>query len=397
MSSLDFPQSTGGVSRRLDGRLPGKSTTNGPTTGGFRVHCHPKTTATAGVSTNVPAKGLIRIGSRLAVSIAGQEYYAGPTNLGADMSFSKSFVAIAAGTMLIAAAPADAQHRRGGGQSRGAGGGESRGANGGQSRGASGENNRAVPRDSRPQSSGAPRVYTSPRAGTVGPRAYSYGSPRAYSYGSPRAYSYGSSRAYSYSQRTYRAGPRGGVVVGRSAPRVIGRRGVIAAPVRFYRPYYAFRPRLSLGFGLWAGFPIAYPYSYGYYDPYYYPYSYSNPYPAYPYPAYPYPASPYPSTGYPANPSSTYPPAPGSIGVQPGQSQNNMGGVSFEITPSTAEVFIDGSYVGTVGEFTPTTQPLGLTPGRHQMEIRAPGYRTMNFDVDIVAGQVIPYQGTMER
>ena len=74
-----------------------------------------------------------------------------------------------------------------------------------------------------------------------------------------------------------------------------------------------------------------------------------------------------------------------------------MGGVSFEITPSTAEVFIDGSYVGTVGEFTPTTQPLGLTPGRHQMEIRAPGYRTMNFDVDIVAGQVIPYQGTMER
>jgi hypothetical protein len=316
------------------------------------------------------------------------------------MRFSKTFVAFAAGTMLIGAAPAFAQHRGGGGQSRGASGGESRGANGGQSRGASGENNRAVPRDSAPQSSSAPRVYSSPRDGTVGPRAYSYGSPRTYSNSSPRAYSYGSPRAYSYGQGAYRAAPRGGVVVGRSVPRGIGPRGVprgIVAPVRFYRPYYAFRPRLSLGFGLWAGFPIAYPYSYGYYDPYYYPYSYPNPYPAYPYPAYPYPASPYPSTGYPANPSSTYPPAPGSIGVQPGQSQNNMGGVSFEITPSTAEVFIDVSYVGTVGEFTPTTQPLGLTPGRHQMEIRAPGYRTMNFDVDIVAGQVIPYQGTMER
>ncbi len=302
-----------------------------------------------------------------------KEHYAGPTNLGADMRFSKTFVAFAAGTMLIGAAPAFAQHRGGGGQSRGA------------------------------YSYGAPRAYSysSPRAYSYGsPRAYSYGAPRAYSYSSPRAYSYGSPRAYSYGQRTYRAGPRGGVVVGRSAPRGIGPR-VIVAPVRFYRPYYAFRPRLSLGFGLWAGFPIAYPYSYGYYDPYYYPYSYPNPYP-YPYPAYPYPASPYPSTGYPAtaypaNPSSTYPQAPGSIGVQPGQSQNNLGGVSFEITPSTAEVFIDGSYVGTVGEFTPTTQPLGLTPGRHQMEIRAPGYRTMNFDVDIVAGQVIPYQGTMER
>jgi archaellum component FlaG (FlaF/FlaG flagellin family) len=83
--------------------------------------------------------------------------------------------------------------------------------------------------------------------------------------------------------------------------------------------------------------------------------------------------------------------------VQPGQSQANTGGVSFEITPSAAQVFIDGSYVGTVGEFTPTTQPIGLTPGRHRIEIRARGYRTMELDADIVAGQVIPYQGVLER
>jgi hypothetical protein len=60
-------------------------------------------------------------------------------------------------------------------------------------------------------------------------------------------------------------------------------------------------------------------------------------------------------------------------------------------------VFIDGSYVGTVGEFTPTTQPIGLAPGRHRIEIRAPGYQTMELDADIVAGQVIPYQGVLER
>jgi len=201
-----------------------------------------------------------------------------------------------------------------------------------------------------------------------------------------------------------------GAVARRSAPRIAGSRVVGVAPVRFYRPYYAFRPRVSLGFGLWAGFPIAYPYYYGYYDPYYSPYGYPNPYlgypypayryPAYPYPAYPYPAYPYPPTGYPGYPTSTYPPsssAPGSVGVQPGQSQANTGGVSFAITPATAEVFVDGSYVGTVGEFTPTTQPLGLTPGRHRIEIRAQGYRTMDFDADVVAGQVIPYQGVMER
>ena len=40
---------------------------------------------------------------------------------------------------------------------------------------------------------------------------------------------------------------------------------------------------------------------------------------------------------------------------------------------------------------------LGLTPGRHRLEIRAPGYQTVNFDVDVVAGEVIPYQGVMQR
>ena len=44
----------------------------------------------------------------------------------------------------------------------------------------------------------------------------------------------------------------------------------------YYRPYYAFRPRLSLGFGLWAGYPVAYP-------SYYYPYGYAAPYPTDPY------------------------------------------------------------------------------------------------------------------
>jgi hypothetical protein len=214
-------------------------------------------------------------------------------------------------------------------------------------------------------------------------------------------------------------------VVGRGGPRVIvAPRGVRVAPVRFYRPYYAFRPRLSLGFGLWVGFPITYPYYYGYYNPYYGyynpyfdPYRYRRPYP-YPYPpygygygyGYPYPAAgyppypppsayppAYPPSGYPQSgyPPSGYPPA-GSVGVQ-GPNQANTGGVSFEITPSTAEVFVDGQYVGTVAQFTPTSQPLGLTPGRHHIEIRAPGYRTMEFDADIIAGQVIPYQGALER
>jgi hypothetical protein len=71
--------------------------------------------------------------------------------------------------------------------------------------------------------------------------------------------------------------------------------------------------------------------------------------------------------------------------------------VSFEITPSDARVIIDGYDVGSVGEFTPTSQPLGLPVGRHHIEIVANGYRTMSSDVDVRAGQVIPFQGQMER
>ena len=60
-------------------------------------------------------------------------------------------------------------------------------------------------------------------------------------------------------------------------------------------------------------------------------------------------------------------------------------------------MFVDGTYVGTVGSFSPNAQPLGLTPGRHHIEVRAQGYRTMSFDTDVIAGQVIPYRGTLSR
>jgi hypothetical protein len=224
--------------------------------------------------------------------------------------------------------------------------------------------------------------------------------------------------------RVYAAPSRGYI---RVAPRIVTSRGFVAQR-RFSRPYYSFRPRISIGFGLFAGYPVAYP-SYYYNDPYAYdPYGYGASYPPDPYAngyppspydypsAYPpdpaanqpygYPPSGYPSSGYP---SSSYPagsaaqsgypqqpPSGGSIGVQSNAQQANSGGVSFEITPSTAAVFVDGAYVGTVGTFDPTSEPLGLIPGRHHIELRANGYQTMAFDADVVAGQVIPYQGTLQ-
>jgi hypothetical protein len=170
---------------------------------------------------------------------------------------------------------------------------------------------------------------------------------------------------------------------------------------------------VSIGFGLWAGYPVAYPYYYGYGYPYSYgypyaaaPYAYGYPAPSYGYPAsnYPtanYPASDYPPSSYPSSGDPGYGPATqgtvGTVGVQPGGQQTTSGGVSFEITPATAAVFVDGTYVGTAENFGPTSQPLGLPLGRHHIQIRASGYQDMAFDADITAGQVIPYRGTLQR
>lgn len=166
---------------------------------------------------------------------------------------------------------------------------------------------------------------------------------------------------------------RGGEHRDHAAPRAESRQGRdfrssqrTYAPRRFFRPYYAFRPRLNIGFGLWAGYPVTY------YDSYY------SPYESYPYAT--------------VQPGYARPPA-GAVNERP--EQTRMGGVSFQITPDTAEVWVDGSYVGTAGQFTPESQPLGLAAGRHRVEMREPGYDLSAFDVDIVAGQVIPYSGTL--
>ena len=154
------------------------------------------------------------------------------------------------------------------------------------------------------------------------------------------------------------------VVAPRVTPNVVIRPRGYVRP--FYRPYYSFRPRTSIGFGLFVGYPVIYPY--------YYPYPSPAPYP--------YPESD-PSYGYPS----------GSVNVMP----NNTGGLSFDISPSNAAVYVDGQYAGAAADFSSTMPPLALSPGRHYIDVRADGFEPIVFDADVLVGQVIPYQGTMRR
>ncbi len=146
-------------------------------------------------------------------------------------------------------------------------------------------------------------------------------------------------------------------------------------PYYFGHAYYSFRPYWSIGFGLWAGYSVAYPYGYFYagYAPRVYGTYYST--------------TDYYSGG-------DY------YGVEPYMAKPAVsvyGGVSFDIQPSDADVFVDGEYVGTVGTFAPTGEPLTLTPGEHRIAIQRSGYRPMEWDVTIEPGQVVPYRGAMQR
>lgn len=328
------------------------------------------------------------------------------------MAFTKSFVAVAFLSSITLASPAFAQaQHRGGGHD----GGGNRGGGGG------GHVERSAPQQSRPapqqQSRGPERTYSGPRTYNGGGpsrsyegRSYSaprYSAPARTPYVAPRVYS----RGYSVSPRVY-SSPRvynnyngrynGRYYGGRYyAPRVYSH--VIGPvyrsygyryygyPSYVYRPYY-FRPHFSIGFGFFAGYAVPYSYSYPDYYPVPYPVPYGVPYSTQPYGDYG-----YPNQGYPQEYQQPY--QQGSVQVQPGvqPGPTNAGGVTFEVNPPDAQIFVDGNYYGVAEDFDGTKQPLTLQLGQHRVELRRQGYQVVTFDVNVIAGQVIPYRGDMPR
>ena len=59
------------------------------------------------------------------------------------------------------------------------------------------------------------------------------------------------------------------------------------------------------------------------------------------------------------------------------------GGLKLKVKPRDAEVLVDGYFVGRVDDFDGLFQKLNLESGPHRIEIRAPGYETLSFDVRI--------------
>lgn len=124
------------------------------------------------------------------------------------------------------------------------------------------------------------------------------------------------------------------------------------------RPYaYGYYPLFHTGFG------------YFYYDPYW---TFNDPYGYYGYGAY-------------------------GRRDDRGDRDYNIGSLRLKVDPKNAEVYVDGLYRGIVNEFDGVFQRLKIEAGAHRLEIRAPGYRPLVFDVLVTPGETTTYRGDLKR
>jgi hypothetical protein len=63
--------------------------------------------------------------------------------------------------------------------------------------------------------------------------------------------------------------------------------------------------------------------------------------------------------------------------------------VKIAVNPSRAAVFLDGLFVGHVGEFEGAGRGMRVAPGAHQIRIALPGYQTFESDINPIADQKV--------
>lgn len=110
----------------------------------------------------------------------------------------------------------------------------------------------------------------------------------------------------------------------------------------------------------------------------YYPYAYGYPY------------------GYYAGGPYLYRQPEGGINPQIARLQG-WGGIDLNIKPKKAEVWVDGQYMGTVGEYDGYPYYLWLPEGDHSVTVYRGGYESWERDVSIRAGEVIKVKQKLEK
>src|SRR4030095_9593707 len=74
-----------------------------------------------------------------------------------------------------------------------------------------------------------------------------------------------------------------------------------------------------------------------------------------------------------------------------------VGGVQLDIDPRRARVFVDGTYVGLVEDFSGYFHHLELPAGPHDIAVVAPGYEPLSFHVLVSPGATITQRAMLAR
>jgi hypothetical protein len=145
-------------------------------------------------------------------------------------------------------------------------------------------------------------------------------------------------------------------------------RGSVPGPSRVYvYPRYAYYDRY-------------------FYDRYYDPWAYGAFGLGYSYSAWGHPY--YPSPGY-------YPYYAGSgYGYQ--YADYDTGSVKIKVKPRDAEVYVDNYFAGYVDDFDGVFQALKVEAGGHRIELRKPGFETLQFDVHVQPSRSVTFRGDMK-
>ena len=61
--------------------------------------------------------------------------------------------------------------------------------------------------------------------------------------------------------------------------------------------------------------------------------------------------------------------------------------LKLKVQPDRAAVFLDGRYIGHVGEFGGKFHSLVIASGTHRVKIELPGYRTFETEINLLSGQ----------
>jgi hypothetical protein len=83
-------------------------------------------------------------------------------------------------------------------------------------------------------------------------------------------------------------------------------------------------------------------------------------------------------------------------GASPSYIEATTGSIKLKVKPKDAEVYVDDTFYGNVDSYDGALQHLDLKAGTHRVEIRANGYETIQFQIRVLPGKTITYNGEMK-